>query len=113
MSDARADVRRLRVASLHLRGLTPLEIQTALRQSGVVGEDGRAYDLETICEDLAFLRQVWTTEVRIQPTEHKARVLAELREARRAAWASGDVEQVFKGLKQESELFRLAALLDF
>ena len=91
------DARRLRVAALHLRGLSPLEIQVALAQGGA------AWPLETICGDLAFLEQVWATEVR-RGAQQPARVLAELREARRAAWAAGDLDLVLRALKQEAEL---------
>jgi len=92
------DVRRLRVAALHLRGLTPLEILAALKQSGMVA------DLEAVCADIVFLEAVWATEVHVEAEKRKARLLAELREARRAAWAAGKFDLVLKGLAQEAEL---------
>ncbi len=92
------DLRRLRVAALHLRGLTPLEIRAALQQGNM------AADLETVCADIAFLETVWATDVQLTQEKHKARLLAELREARRAAWAAGKFELVLKGLAQEAEL---------
>jgi hypothetical protein len=98
------DLRRLRVASLHLRGLTPGEIQAALQTSAL------ASDLETICADLTFLERVWTTEAQAAP-RHKARVLAELREARRAAWAAGDLQKVLESLKDEADLLHLKSSL--
>lgn len=98
------EVRRMRVAALHLRGLSPLEIRNALQGSGLLG------DLETICEDIAFLQRVWTAEVQATP-RHKARVLAEIRETRRAAWAAGDLQRVLESLKMEADLLHLKSTL--
>jgi hypothetical protein len=96
--DSTDDIRRLRIAALHLRGLTPIEIRVALQQSGIAG------DLETVCADIGFLEAVWATEVQVKTEKRKARLLAELREARRAAWAAGKFDLVLKGLAQEVEL---------
>jgi hypothetical protein len=96
--------RQMRVASLHLRGLSPAEIQSALQGGGI------PCDLETVCEDIKFLERVWTMEARPTP-RHKARVLAELREARRAAWAAGDLQKVLESIKFEAELLHLKASL--
>jgi hypothetical protein len=96
--DSTDDIRRLRVAALYLRGLTPLEILAALKQGGL------GVDLETVCADIAFLEAVWATEVHGETEKRQARLLAELREARRAAWAAGKFDLVLKGLAQEAEL---------
>ena len=96
--DSADDIRRLRVAALHLRGLTPLEILAALKQGGI------ACNLETVCADIAFLEAVWATEAQGETEKRQARLLAELREARRAAWAAGKFDLVLKGLAQEAEL---------
>ena len=61
-------------------------------------------DLEAVCADIAFLEAVWATEVQVETEKRKARLLAELREARRAAWAAGKFDLVLKGLAQEAEL---------
>lgn len=92
------DIRRLRVAALHLRGLTPLEILAALKQGGI------PVDLEGVCADIAFLEAVWATEVQLETEKRQARLLAELREARRAAWAAGKFDLVLKGIEQEAKL---------
>ena len=96
------DVRRLRVAALYLRGLTPLEILAALKQGGI------ACNLEIVCADIAFLEAVWATEVKVQEERRKARLLAELREARRAAWAAGKFDLVLKAIEQEEKLLKEA-----
>lgn len=92
------DVRRLRVAALHLRGLSPIEIRAALQQGGIPG------DLETVCADIAFLEAIWATEVKLEQEKRQARLLAELREARRAAWAAGRFDLVLKAIEQEANL---------
>jgi len=87
----------MRVAALHLRGLTPLEIRAALQQGGIPG------DLETVCADIVFLEAVWATDVKVEQEKRKARLLAELREARRAAWAAGKFDLVLKAIEQEAK----------
>ena len=94
---AQDDIRRLRVAALHLRGLQPIEILKALQGT-------LPCDLKLVCTDIAFLQQVWATEVALEEEQQHARILAELREARRAAWAAGKFDLVLKGLEQERKL---------
>ena len=101
--DSTENVRRLRVAALHLRGLTPIEIRAALQPAGLCA------DLETVCADIAFLEAVWATEVHVKQEQRQARLLAELREARRAAWAAGKFDLVLKALDQEAKLLEQAA----
>lgn len=92
------DVRRLRVAALYLRGLMPLEIRAALQQAGITS------DLELVCADIAFLERLWATEVQLAQEQRMARLLAEVREARRAAWAAGQFELVLKSVELEDKL---------
>lgn len=102
------DLRRLRVASLYLRGLSPQEIALALPKNGIADPQTRLpYGLEVIHSDLGYLEREWEQESRVQPRERRARVLAELHEAKRAAWAKGDLGTVVRCLKQEAELFDL------
>ncbi|HNT74386.1 MAG TPA: hypothetical protein PKH77_05135 [Anaerolineae bacterium] len=101
-----ADLRRERVASLLLRGLTPLEITVQLKRQGLKDpETGEAYLLAVIVADVAALDAEWQAQAN-DPDAQRARVLAELREVRRAAWAKNDMGGVLRGLQQE------AALLD-
>jgi hypothetical protein len=53
---------------------------------------------------------VWTTDIQVG-ARHKARILAEIREARRVAWSQADMELVLKGLKQEAALLKVESLL--
>ena len=81
-----------------MRGLTPIEIRAALQQANL------CVDLETVCADIVFLNAVWATEVQVETEKRKARLLAELREARRAAWAAGKLELVLRAIEQEAKL---------
>lgn len=101
-------LRRLRVASLYLRGLSPTEIGLALPKNGVVDPATHLpYGMDVVHGDIAYLEREWESETQRAPWERRARVLAELHEAKRAAWAKGDLGTVVRCLKQETELFDL------
>jgi hypothetical protein len=108
-----ADFRRLRIASLYLRGLSPHEIVLALPKNGIIDPTTRLpYSLDVVQQDILTLEDQWETEQRVAPKMRRARVLAELHEAKRAAWAKGDLGTVVRCLKQEAELFELDAVPD-
>lgn len=97
------DARRRKVAALRLRGITQREIVAALQAQG------ETWSLGTINHDIDALKAEWRAE-RLQDTaEKQAEVLAEIREARRAAWGAKDLGAVYQGLKQERELLGLDA----
>ena len=102
-------IRRLRVASLVLRGLTPGEIALALPKNGVVDpQSGLPYGLDVVTDDLAYLESEWEQEARLPLGAHRARVLAELREVKRSAWAKGDLSVVVRCLREEAALCTLS-----
>jgi len=99
-------LRRQRVASLLLRGLSVEEITLQLqRQKLRDPETGQPYGLDVIEADVAVLTETWAVE--IASNTARGRVLAELREARRVAWAKGDYSAVYRGLQQEAQLLSL------
>jgi len=55
--------------------------------------------------DVAALAEIWATETASDTA--RGRVLAELREARRTAWAKGDLGGIYRGLQQEAQLLGL------
>jgi len=110
-TEIHVDIRRLRVASLYLRGLSPREITVALPKNGVSDPQGQPYSLEDVCYDIEFLEQLWSTEIKAKK-KHKVRIWAMLREAQRAAWAQGDLDGLLKALDDEAELLKLDVLLD-
>ena len=111
-NDAHVARRRRKVAALRLRGLTQREIVRLLP----LGDDpiknprtGDPYDLATVCRDLKALRDEWREGAVGDVATVKGAHLAELREARRQAWASGDLSAVLRGLGQEADLLGLHA----
>jgi hypothetical protein len=104
------DIRRRHVASMTLRGLTQREIVQALPGFGVLNPGtGKPYSLGTVNSDLQHLRGEWRERAARDTADLKAQVLAELREARRAAWTDREINLVLRGLKQEAELLGLEA----
>ncbi len=103
---ARDQVRRQRVASLLLRGLAPLEIALQLKRQGLTDPaTNEAYSQEVISADVAALEAEWQGIFEDREGQ-RARLLAELREARRAAWAKNDLGEVMQGLRQEADLIK-------
>jgi hypothetical protein len=91
--------RRHRVARLRLRNATQREIAQTLSCS-----------LGTVNGDLAALRQEWREAAAVDIADHQARVLAELQEVRRMAWAQPagkGLPLVLQSLKQECALLGL------
>lgn len=97
-NDALIDRRRLRVAELVKRRKTQREIVDILTVEGFANPDtGDPYSLGTINADVKALRAEWKREARQEMDAHRADLLAEINEVKRAAWGS-DIT-----VKQESE----------
>jgi hypothetical protein len=106
--EARIDFRRRNVASLMVRGMTQREIQEALARQGILNpETKKPYSLGTVNGDCQYWRDKWLEEAMDDIQVWKARLLAELREARRSAWSEGDYKAVMHGIKQEEEMYGL------
>ena len=109
LDQMQTSIRRLRVASLVLRGLTTDEVALALPKNGVVDPRTQLpYALDVVTEDVAYLESEWEQEARLPVREHRARVLAELREVKRSAWAKGDLAVVVRCLREEAALCALS-----
>lgn len=92
--------RRTQVAALRLRGNTQREIADKLRISlGTVNADIKAIECE------------WRQQATADTQAYKGRVLAELAEVKRAAWAATDFRVVLQALKAECDLLGLDAPL--
>jgi len=99
------DYRRQRVARLRLAGLSSREVVAGLAQSGVFNPGtGKPYDHATICRDFNALDAEWRAEAKRDTAEHKARMLAELREVARRAAMEKDLKAWLQALKQEAAL---------
>lgn len=102
--------RQRRVAQMRLRHMSLREITRGLETLGVRNErTGRPWGLATIFRDMAALDALWRSEALADTSKVKARLWAEIREVRRAAWVASDLSTVLRGIKQECELLGLDA----
>lgn len=102
---ARIAYRRRQVESLSNQGLGLYEISDRLLAEGVVNPDtDEPYSIATISRDLHENQRQWMAEAVKERGQHKARQLAELREARRKAWQDGDMAEVRLNLQTEIKL---------
>lgn len=98
--------RRELVARFRLRKRTQREIQADLAAEGCVNpDDGQPWSLGTINNDLKRLEKEWRSAAAASIEARKAAQMAEIDEAKRVAWETGDVNQVRLLIKLESELF--------
>jgi len=107
---ARIEYRRLWVARLYLRGLTLHEIEERLplpspHGAGLVNPaNGKPYDKSTLSRDLTALRKQWQQMAIDDTNALCGRQVAELREARRAAWGEKDWTEVRLNMALEAKL---------
>ena len=102
--------RRRQVAALRLRGMTLDEIVKTLATLGVVNpETQQPFGRVTVHNDLRHLETQWRDKAAELHHLHKAKILAELRETRRAAWQDKKYSIVLRGLQLEADLFGLFA----
>lgn len=98
--------RRAIVSSLRLRGMTLDQITEAVQgQRGLVNpRTGRPFGRSTVYKDLNALVADWEAEAAANTASLRAQQLAELREARKAAWKARDLGEVRQLLKLEMQL---------
>lgn len=100
-------LRREKVASLRLRGLTLREITLSLAQQNppvVNPQTGKPYSAVTILNDLEALKDEWRANAAQDTDVHQARELAEIVEIKRAAWSQKDPELALKALDREMKI---------
>ena len=102
-------VRRRKVAALRLRGMTEREIHAKLSEDpekdGLRNpQTGNPYSLGTIHNDCVAIQKMWRMEMMAELQEHRSREVAELREARRAAWQGDDLGEVRLNISLEADL---------
>lgn len=90
--------RRTEVSTLRLRGHTQREIADKLRVS--VG---------TVNGDIKAIEADWREQAATDVQSYKGRILAELAEVKRAAWAQRDFRVVLQAIKSECDLLGLDA----
>lgn len=100
--------RREMVASLRLRGATYVEIQEILTANDVINHSrGKPWSITKICEDIHAARQQWLANAAADIREHYSRILAELEEVKKSAWAKGDLTAVMRAISQECKILGL------
>jgi hypothetical protein len=115
---AAIDKRRDMVASLMARGMRQIEIVNQLGLPTIVRngteipnpsylvnpESGLPFDKSQINRDVQFLRKKWRENAEEETEELLSQQLAELREARRVAWARGEMDEVRLNMVAEIKL---------
>jgi len=84
--EARAQ-RADRIAYWRLRGLSIREITKKLAEEGITRPNGAPWSHMTVKKDLDKLETQWQERAARTTATHKANQIAEIREARRVAWA--------------------------
>jgi len=99
------DKRRQYVASLRLQGKTQREIEAELPGLGVINpKTSKGFTLAIINSDLKAIREEWRAEAVQDIAEHVARVLAELREVKRAAWSEKAFGDILRAIEKECKI---------
>ena len=99
------------VSSAKLRGMTSADIVSFLAEQGVVNPvTEEPWSITTINNDLRDIEERWKEEMLRDVSDHRARVLAEINEAKQAAWKSGKLSLVLRAIDQEVGLLGLNEL---
>lgn len=104
--------RREAVASLRLRGLSLSKIAAALPDKmGIYNPTtGEPFDTSTISRDLKALEAEWRANALADRIQHKAQLLAEIEEVKRAAWGAKQYDTLLRAMKQQADLLGLDEL---
>ena len=99
------------VSSAKLRGMTSQEIVDFLVEKEIVNpRTGKPWSISTINGDVKEQENIWRNEMYANISDHRARVLAELRETKKAAWQGGKLSLVLRSIQQEVDLLGLNEL---
>lgn len=102
-------MRRRRVSTLRLKGLTHEEIWSALSNPGsptylVNPSTKKPYNRATITRDIQVMREEALEAAQEATQQHLARQLAELQEVKRTAWAKEKLHEVLRAIELEMKL---------
>jgi transposase len=101
-------LRRELVGRMTLQGMTTREIANALANPPSTSR-GLAYEPmrvshNTVAKDQQALREAWRQSAAASISEHMAKQLAEIQEAKRRAWGANDLASLARFLKLELDL---------
>jgi hypothetical protein len=104
-------LRKSIVASARLRGFSPQEITELLANKGVINPTTELpYKIGTIVNDINDMEEQWRADMLVNVTDHRARVLAEINELKKASWKAGKLGTVLRAIDQETKLLGLNEL---
>lgn len=107
-NDALIDRRRRRVAELVAQRFTQREIEDMLAQDGFINSDtGEPFSLGTVNADIKVLRAGWQRDAKQAIGTHRAEMLAEIQEVKRAAWRDKNHALVLKSIETQATLLGL------
>ena len=99
------------VSSAKLRGMSCEQIVALLTEQECINtRTNLPWSVSTIQQDLKRLEEQWRQETLKGISDHRARVLAEIQEVKRSAWAGGKHSIVLRALDQEIALLGLNEL---
>ena len=102
--------RRQMVGSARLRGFSIREIKTFLGEQGLINpKTRRPFTATAIFSDLEALKKEWRAAAARDIGEHKARILAELLEVKRAAWGKKKFTVVLAAIERECKILGIDA----
>lgn len=112
-ADAVIDLRRRFVAEQLLRGMTQREICDALDRKKIRNaKTKKPFSLATINGDIQALKTEWRATAAQSIEMHKARIMAELAEIRRSAWAKKSYGTVLRAIEVEAQVLGLTRVSD-
>lgn len=107
-NDALIDRRRRRVAELVAQRFTQREITDTLAQEGFINLDtGEPFSLGTVNADIKVLRAGWQRDAKQAIGTHRADMLAEIQEVKRAAWGEKNLAIILKAIETQATLLGL------
>lgn len=107
-NDALIDRRRRKVAELVAQRFTQREIEDRLAQEGFINPDtGEPFSLGTVNADIKVLRLAWQRDAKQAIGTHRAEMLAEIQEVKRAAWGDKNLAIILKAIETQAALLGL------
>lgn len=105
--------RRMWVARFQARGLSEREVREALGKLRILNpRTGRDWSLGTIHNDFIANLEEWQDFAARSIDQHRGRIMAELQEVKRKAWADGTLSFVLRALQQERAVLGIDRLVD-
>lgn len=104
-------LRRNFVGKAMARGMALSDIQAFLIENDILNPNTeQPWSDPIIAQDMAFFNCLWKDEVLKNISDHRARVLAEIREVKKSAWSAGKHATILQAIDREVKLLGLNEL---